>query len=51
MNAISAPSHHAVDSRVSMVFDHRVCDGDVPSEFIGFVARCIENPIALLGAP
>jgi pyruvate dehydrogenase E2 component (dihydrolipoamide acetyltransferase) len=34
---------------LSMVFDHRVCDGDVPSEFIGFVARCIENPIALLG--
>lgn len=34
---------------VSMVFDHRVCDGDVPSEFIGFVARCIENPIAVLG--
>ena len=34
---------------LSMVFDHRVCDGDVPSEFIGFVARCIESPIALLG--
>jgi pyruvate dehydrogenase E2 component (dihydrolipoamide acetyltransferase) len=34
---------------LSMVFDHRVCDGDVPSEFIGFIARCIENPIALLG--
>lgn len=34
---------------LSMVFDHRVCDGDVPSEFIGFVARCIENPIAVLG--
>jgi len=34
---------------VSMVFDHRVCDGDVPSEFIGFIARCIENPISVLG--
>lgn len=34
---------------LSMVFDHRVCDGDVPSEFIGFIARSIENPIALLG--
>lgn len=34
---------------LSMVFDHRVCDGDVPSEFIGFVARCIENPISVLG--
>ena len=34
---------------VSMVFDHRVCDGDVPSEFIGFIARCVENPISVLG--
>ena len=34
---------------LSLVFDHRVCDGDVPSAFIGFVARCIENPISLLG--
>ncbi len=34
---------------LSMVFDHRVCDGDVPSEFMGFITRCIENPIALLG--
>lgn len=34
---------------LSMVFDHRVCDGDVPSEFIGFIARCIENPISVLG--
>ncbi|MBX3094732.1 MAG: 2-oxo acid dehydrogenase subunit E2 [Cryobacterium sp.] len=34
---------------LSMVFDHRVCDGDVPSEFIGFIARCVENPIAVLG--
>lgn len=34
---------------LSMVFDHRVCDGDVPSEFMGFMTRCIQNPVALLG--
>ncbi len=34
---------------LAMVFDHRVCDGDVPSEFMGFITKCIENPIALLG--
>jgi pyruvate dehydrogenase E2 component (dihydrolipoamide acetyltransferase) len=33
---------------LSLVFDHRVCDGDIPSKFIGFVANCIENPIGLL---
>ncbi|MEX1079390.1 MAG: dihydrolipoamide acetyltransferase family protein [Homoserinimonas sp.] len=33
---------------LSLVFDHRVCDGDIPSQFIGFVAGCIENPISLL---
>ncbi len=33
---------------LSLVFDHRVCDGDIPSLFLGFIARCIENPIALL---
>lgn len=33
---------------LSMVFDHRVCDGDVPSEFMGFITRCIENPISVL---
>ena len=33
---------------LSLVFDHRVCDGDVPSKFIGFVAGCIQNPISLL---
>jgi 2-oxoisovalerate dehydrogenase E2 component (dihydrolipoyl transacylase) len=33
---------------LSLVFDHRVCDGDVPSHFITFVARCIQNPLALL---
>ncbi|MHA6696036.1 dihydrolipoamide acetyltransferase family protein [Homoserinimonas sp. A520] len=33
---------------LSLVFDHRVCDGDVPSQFITFVASCIQNPISLL---
>ncbi|MCO5293736.1 MAG: 2-oxo acid dehydrogenase subunit E2 [Homoserinimonas sp.] len=33
---------------VSMVFDHRVCDGDIPSEFVKYVTGCIENPISAL---
>lgn len=33
---------------LSFVFDHRACDGAEPSEFLTFVADCIENPIALL---
>lgn len=32
-------------THLSLVFDHRVCDGLEPSEFITFVARCIEDPI------
>jgi pyruvate dehydrogenase E2 component (dihydrolipoamide acetyltransferase) len=35
---------------LSLVFDHRVCDGDVASGFLTHVARCIEEPlIALTG--
>ena len=34
---------------LSFAFDHRVCDGDVASGFITFVARCIEEPLTLLG--
>jgi pyruvate dehydrogenase E2 component (dihydrolipoamide acetyltransferase) len=34
---------------LSFVFDHRVCDGDVASGFLTFVARCIEEPLTLLG--
>ena len=34
---------------LSFVFDHRVCDGDVASGFLTFVARCIEEPLLLLG--
>lgn len=34
---------------LSFVFDHRVCDGDVASGFLTYVARCIEEPLLLLG--
>ena len=33
---------------LSMVFDHRVCDGGEAAGFLRFVARCIENPVSLL---
>ncbi|WP_169250871.1 dihydrolipoamide acetyltransferase family protein [Brevibacterium sp. 'Marine'] len=33
---------------LSFVFDHRACDGQEPSEFLTFVADCIENPVSLL---
>jgi pyruvate dehydrogenase E2 component (dihydrolipoamide acetyltransferase) len=33
---------------LSFVFDHRVCDGDVASGFLTFVARCVEDPLLLL---
>ena len=36
---------------LSLVFDHRVCDGDIPSQFIGYVARCIENPVLAARRP
>jgi 2-oxoisovalerate dehydrogenase E2 component (dihydrolipoyl transacylase) len=35
---------------LSLVFDHRACDGDVASGFLTFVARCIEEPLTLLGS-
>ncbi|AMB60388.1 dihydrolipoamide acetyltransferase family protein [Microterricola viridarii] len=35
--------------QLSFVFDHRVCDGDVASGFLTFVARCVEEPLLLLG--
>lgn len=34
---------------LSFVFDHRVCDGDVASGFLTFVARCVEDPLLLFG--
>ncbi|TFB92460.1 dihydrolipoamide acetyltransferase family protein [Cryobacterium sp. HLT2-28] len=33
---------------LSMVFDHRVCDGDTAAGFLTYVARCIESPVSLL---
>ncbi|MDN6605996.1 dihydrolipoamide acetyltransferase family protein, partial [Brevibacterium sp.] len=33
---------------LSFVFDHRACDGAEPSQFLTFIADCIENPISLL---
>ena len=35
---------------LSFVFDHRVCDGDVASGFLTYVARCFEEPLLLLGS-
>lgn len=35
--------------QLSFVFDHRVCDGDVASGFLRYVAHCIEEPLLLLG--
>jgi 2-oxoisovalerate dehydrogenase E2 component (dihydrolipoyl transacylase) len=33
---------------LSFVFDHRVCDGDVASGFLTFIARCVQEPLTLL---
>ncbi len=33
---------------LSMVFDHRVCDGGTAAGFLTYVARCIESPVSLL---
>ena len=33
---------------LSMVFDHRVCDGDTAAGFLTYIARCIESPVSLL---
>lgn len=33
---------------LTLVFDHRVCDGDVASGFLTYVARCVEEPLLLL---
>jgi pyruvate dehydrogenase E2 component (dihydrolipoamide acetyltransferase) len=34
--------------QLSLVFDHRVCDGGVAGGFLRFVADCFENPAGLL---
>ncbi|GAB3566300.1 dihydrolipoamide acetyltransferase family protein [Spelaeicoccus albus] len=33
---------------LSLVFDHRVCDGADPSGFLTYVAGCIEDPMSFL---
>jgi pyruvate dehydrogenase E2 component (dihydrolipoamide acetyltransferase) len=33
---------------LSIVFDHRVCDGDAASGFLKYVAGCIEEPLILI---
>ncbi|WP_104177683.1 dihydrolipoamide acetyltransferase family protein [Cryobacterium sp. Y50] len=33
---------------LSMVFDHRVCDGGTAAGFLTYVSGCIENPVTLL---
>ena len=33
---------------LSMVFDHRVCDGGTSAGFLTYVAGCIENPVSLV---
>jgi len=35
---------------LSFVFDHRVCDGDIASGFLTFIARCVAEPLTLLGS-
>jgi pyruvate dehydrogenase E2 component (dihydrolipoamide acetyltransferase) len=30
---------------LSLVFDHRVCDGDVASGFLTYVAQCMQEPL------
>lgn len=35
--------------QLSLVFDHRVCDGGYASHFLGSIVRAIENPLALYG--
>jgi 2-oxoisovalerate dehydrogenase E2 component (dihydrolipoyl transacylase) len=34
--------------QLSLVFDHRVCDGGAAGGFLRFVADCFENPVGLL---
>ena len=33
---------------LSMVFDHRVCDGGTAAGFLTYIARCINSPVSLL---
>jgi pyruvate dehydrogenase E2 component (dihydrolipoamide acetyltransferase) len=36
--------------QLSLVFDHRVCDGGVAGGFLRFVADCVESPISALAS-
>jgi 2-oxoisovalerate dehydrogenase E2 component (dihydrolipoyl transacylase) len=36
-------------TQLSLVFDHRVCDGGVAGGYLRFVADCVETPIGDLG--
>ncbi|MEO6199579.1 MAG: dihydrolipoamide acetyltransferase family protein [Cryobacterium sp.] len=44
--------HHELVVRtvveLSMVFDHRVCDGGTAAGFLTYIAGCIENPVGML---
>jgi 2-oxoisovalerate dehydrogenase E2 component (dihydrolipoyl transacylase) len=35
-------------AQLSIVFDHRVCDGGVAGGFLRFVADCVESPLSAL---
>jgi pyruvate dehydrogenase E2 component (dihydrolipoamide acetyltransferase) len=37
-------------AQLTLVFDHRVCDGGVAAGFLRHVADCVEQPARLLGA-
>jgi pyruvate dehydrogenase E2 component (dihydrolipoamide acetyltransferase) len=37
-------------AQLTLVFDHRVCDGGVAAGFLRYVADCVEQPARLLGA-
>jgi 2-oxoisovalerate dehydrogenase E2 component (dihydrolipoyl transacylase) len=36
-------------AQLTLVFDHRACDGGVAGGFLRFVADCVENPVTALG--
>jgi pyruvate dehydrogenase E2 component (dihydrolipoamide acetyltransferase) len=36
-------------TQLSLVFDHRVCDGGVAGGYLRFVADCVEAPVGVLG--
>jgi 2-oxoisovalerate dehydrogenase E2 component (dihydrolipoyl transacylase) len=37
-------------AQLTLVFDHRVCDGTVAAGFLRYVADCVEQPARLIGA-